>query len=107
MTDMKDREQAFEAHFAHDQALEFKAAARRNRQLGEWAGGLIGLSGEALDAYVLTVIRSDLKEIGDEDVFAKVVADLAEKNVDVLPATVRAQMDALYQSALETLKTVG
>jgi hypothetical protein len=107
MTDMKDRERGFEAHFAHDQALEFKAAARRNRQLGHWAGELMGLSGEALDAYALTVIRSDLKEVGDDDVFAKVMADLAEKGVDILPSAVRTKMDALYHDALETLKAGG
>ena len=107
MTDMKDREEGFEAHFAHDQALEFKAAARRNRLLGAWAGELLGLSGADLEAYELTVIRSDLKEVGDEDVFAKVVADLAEKGVNVLPSDVRAKMDELYQAALVHLKTVG
>jgi len=104
MTDMKDREQAFEAHFAHDQELEFKAAMRRDRQLGHWAGELMGLSGADLDTYAATVVRADLKEVGDDDVFTKVVADLAEKNVDILPSAVRAKMDQLFATALKALK---
>ena len=43
MTTFDDREQAFENKFAHDQELEFKATARRNRMLGLWAGGLMTL----------------------------------------------------------------
>ena len=43
MTTFNDREQGFERKFALDQEQEFKAQARRNRMLGEWAAGLMGL----------------------------------------------------------------
>ena len=44
MTTFDEREQGFERKFAHDNELEFKATARRNRLLGEWAAGLMGLA---------------------------------------------------------------
>ena len=51
MTTFDDREKGFESKFAHDQELEFKATARRNRLIGRWAGELMGLQGENLDEY--------------------------------------------------------
>ena len=45
MTTFENRERGFESKFALDQEQEFKAAARRNRMLGEWAAGLMGLQG--------------------------------------------------------------
>ena len=104
MTTFDQREQAFEAHFALDQEQEFKAQARRDRQLAMWAGERMGLSGEEIENYVLAVMRADLKEAGDDDVFQKVLADLAEKGVEVLPHELRERMDELLQTARRELK---
>ena len=37
MTTFNDREKGFENKFAHDEEMQFKAAARRNKLLGLWA----------------------------------------------------------------------
>lgn len=79
MTTFDDRENAFEAKFAHDSEMQFRAEARRNKLVGLWAAGLMGKSGEAADAYALEVVSADFEEAGDEDVVRKVVADLAGK----------------------------
>ena len=42
MTTFDDREKQFEAKFLHDQELQFKVMARRNRLLGQWAAGKVG-----------------------------------------------------------------
>jgi hypothetical protein len=99
MTTFDDRERAYEAHFALDLEQEFKAVARRDRLLGLWAGQRMGLSGEALENYALSVMRADLKQPGDDDVFQKVLADLAEKKVEVLPHELRARMDEVLTKA--------
>ena len=104
MTTFDERENAFEAHFALDQEQEFRAQARRNRRLAMWAGERMGLTGEALDAYAETVQRADLKEAGDEDVFQKVLADLAEKDVEVLPHELRGKMNELLAAARQEIK---
>lgn len=79
MTTFDDRERAQEAKFAHDAELNFKAEARRNRLLGEWAAGLLGKQGEDARAYALTVVSADFEEPGDEDVFRKLSTDLQGK----------------------------
>ncbi|MFC3086204.1 DUF1476 domain-containing protein [Tabrizicola soli] len=79
MTTFDDRETAFEAKFAHDSEMQFRAEARRNKLVGLWAAGLMGKTGEAADAYALDVVSADFEEAGDEDVVRKVVADLAGK----------------------------
>ncbi|SHK31243.1 hypothetical protein SAMN05444000_12524 [Shimia gijangensis] len=79
MTTFDDRENAFEAKFAHDEEMNFKADARANKLLGLWAAELLGKSGEDADAYAKTVVIADFEEAGHEDVVRKVVADLEGK----------------------------
>ncbi|MBL4787748.1 MAG: DUF1476 domain-containing protein [Kordiimonadaceae bacterium] len=84
MTTFDNREKMFEEKFAHDAELGFKARARRNRLFGEWiATDLLKLSGEAVSDYAKSVIKADLEEEGDDDVFRKVNADLEAKGVDL------------------------
>jgi hypothetical protein len=47
MTAFDGREKDFEARFKHDQELQFKVTARRNRLLGLWAAERMGLGGDA------------------------------------------------------------
>jgi hypothetical protein len=46
MADFANRREAFENKFAHDEALRFKAVARRNKLLGLWAAQQLGKSGQ-------------------------------------------------------------
>lgn len=96
MTTFDDREHAFEARFAHDEAMRFKAEARRNRLLGQWAAGLLGKTGAEADAYAGEVVRADLQGGGDEDVFRKIRADLGGRVAD---AAIRAKMRGLMGEA--------
>lgn len=96
MTTFDDRERAHEAKFAHDAELNFKAEARRNRLLGEWAAGLLGKTGDDARAYALTVVTSDFEEPGDEDVYRKLAADLDGKADE---QTIRDKMDELRNVA--------
>jgi len=99
MNAFDDREKQFEAKFQHDQELQFKVTARRNRLLGEWAGGLLGLAGDGLKAYAAEVVQSDFDKPGDEDVLEKVLGDLNGKNIQVTNHQVRKQMDELMMEA--------
>ena len=45
MTTFDKREEGFEKKFAHDEELQFKAMARRNKMLGLWAAGMLGKTG--------------------------------------------------------------
>ena len=93
MTDFKDRERGEETKYAFDQETEFKIAARRNRLLGEWAAGLMGLTEEETDAYKKAVVQADFEEAGDEDVIRKLLGDLTAAECDVSEADIRAKLD--------------
>lgn len=105
MSQFDDREKAAENAFSHNKELEFKASARRNKLLGIWAAELMGLSGEAVDAYARQVIESDFEETGDDDVYRKVKADLDEKGCKQSEHQIRRQMDELMVTALEQVRS--
>lgn len=98
MTSFDDRERAFENQFARDADLQFRMTARRNRLLGVWAAGLMGLTPEESDAYATAVVQADFEEAGDEDVIRKLHADLVAANIDISDEAVRA---ALAEKAVE------
>lgn len=96
MTTFDDRENAFEAKYAHDADMQFRAEARRNKLLGLWAAALLGKSGDDATAYAMSVVKADFEEAGHEDVVRKVAADLGDK-ADA--ATIRAKMEELMPVA--------
>lgn len=100
MTTFDDREHAFEAKYAHDEEMKFKAQARANKLLGLWAAEKLGKSGDDAAAYAVEVVKSDFEEAGHEDVVRKVVGDLAGK---VTAEEVRAKMLELQPVAKRQL----
>lgn len=107
MTGFDDREDKFEKKFAHDAALRFKAEARRNKLLGHWAAGLMGKEGAEADAYAKEVIKSDLEEAGDEDVFRKIRGDFDAANIDQSDHQIRRHMDEFMEEAIKQIQSEG
>ncbi len=105
MSGIDDIGKAHEGKFAHDGDLEFKAVARRNKLLGQWAADLMGLSGEAVDTYAKEVVIADLEEKGDDDVFRKIRQDLDSKNVEMSDHRIRREMDDLLTAAREQVRS--
>ncbi|RVT40673.1 DUF1476 domain-containing protein [Sphingobium algorifonticola] len=93
MTTFDERERAFENQFAHDQEMQFRITARRNRLLGEWAAARMGLTPEETDAYAKAVVQADFEEAGDEDVIRKIVGDLTSAGIDIDEPTVRSALE--------------
>ena len=89
MTQFDDRQRAFETKFAHDEEMNFRILARRNRLLGEWAARKMSLSEEETAAYAKEVVRADFEEAGEEDVIRKVIGDLTGAGVDCDETRVR------------------
>ena len=104
MTTFDNRERGFEGKFALDQDQEFRAGARRNRMLGEWAAGLMGLEGDHIAEYAKAVVKSDFELPGDEDVFRKVFEDLKGSGVTVSESEVRMKMAELLAQARESVR---
>lgn len=104
MANMDDRKDAFENKFAHDEALKFKATARRNKLLGLWAAEKLGKIGEAAEAYAKEVVASDFEEAGDEDVFRKIRGDFDVANVEQSDHQIRRTMAELLDEAIAQVK---
>jgi hypothetical protein len=107
MTTFDKREEGFEKKFAHDEELRFKANARRNRLLGQWAAEKLGLSGDEAAAYAKEVVMADFEESGDDDVFRKVRKDLDAKGVTQSDHQIRRTMEELMEKAIAEIKTAG
>ena len=98
MPTFDDREKEFEARFKHDQELQFKVKARRNRLLGLWAAERMGLAGAAAEAYAKEVVDAEFSG-GDRRVVDKICADLAAKGQSSTPAQVQFELDHLAERA--------
>jgi hypothetical protein len=107
MTTFDKREEGFEKKFAHDEELQFKANARRNKLLGLWAAEKLGLAGDAAAAYAKDVVMSDFEEAGDRDVFRKIRKDFDEKGVTQSDHQIRRTMDELMAEAINQIKATG
>jgi hypothetical protein len=104
MTTFDKREEGFEKKFALDEEQKFKAEARRNRLLGLWAAGKLGISGDAANAYAKEIVAAEFSEGGDAAVIRKVMGDLAAKGVAITEAQIRNQMTELMAQAAAQVK---
>ena len=95
MTTFDEREKGFEAKFKLDQDTKFKITSRRNKLLGLWVAGELGLAGPNADSYARDVVASDFDTPGDDDVVAKVVKDAAAKGVKIDAARIKKEIERL------------
>jgi hypothetical protein len=105
MTSFDDREKAFETKFAHDEEMAFRVTARRNKLVGIWAAGKMGLTPEETDAYAKSVVQADFEEAGDEDVVRKLLGDLTAAGVETSDDEVRQAMsDQLVEARRQLME---
>ena len=102
MSKFEEREKSFENKFAKDQELQFKVNARRNKYLAEWVCVKLGKNDEQKQNYIQELIKADMEEAGDEDVFRKVKADLKDHNIS--DEEIRKKMDELNEKAKSEFK---
>ena len=99
-----DREKGFEKKFQMDEELQFKIAARSNKYLGEWASLKFGKNEEEKKNYIQEIIRSDLEEAGQEDVFRKIKRDFQKASISIEEKEIRDQMEKAMLRAKEDFK---
>ena len=102
MSTFDERGKSFEKKFAHDEELQFKVSARRNKYIGEWASKILGYNEDKEKEYIQSVIKADFAEAGDEDVFRKIKDDL--KNNNISDEDIRKKMDELNEKAKADFK---
>lgn len=102
MTTFDKREQGFEAKFIHDEELRFKAMARCNKMLGNWAAARLGLAGDAATAYANELVTANLENQSSDDTLRKVSKDLAPEGIS--EQQVAQRMQEFLQSALQQIE---
>ncbi len=102
MSSFDERKKGFEKKFVHDEELQFKISARKNKYLGEWASKILGYKDEKEKEYIQSVIKADFTEAGDDDVFRKLKEDLKDHNIS--DEDIRKTMDELNEKAKSEFK---
>ena len=104
MNKFDEREKSFEKKFAKDQELQFKVAARSNKYLAEWVSSKLGKNDEQKQNYVHEIIKADMEEAGNEDVFRKVKKDFESSAINIDDSEIRNQMALALERAKEDFK---
>jgi hypothetical protein len=102
MTIFDKREEGFEQKFAHEEALRFRAVARRNKLLGLWAAQQLGMSADQAQAYANEVVAADF--VPGDGAVGKVIRDLADNGVITPEAELRVKLDELMAQAIAQVK---
>ena len=100
MNKFNEREKNFEKKFQMDEELKFKIFARSNKYLGEWAAKVLGITDqEKVKNYIQEVIKSDLQESGQEDVFRKIKKDFQSASISMEDKEIYDVMQKSLQNA--------
>lgn len=105
MTLFDDRERAFEQMFVHDEEARFRALARRNKLLGQWAATQLGLSGEKAETYVNEISGSLVARVIDESLVEKLRVDFEANGVDQSDTQIREKMSELMTAAVAQVRS--
>ena len=104
MTSFKDIESAFEAKFAIDENMKFKARARCNHLVGLWAGQKLGLAGPQAEAYAKEVVMVEIEKPGLDNVFRKIRSDFDANGVNQSDHQIRRTLEEYMAQALADLR---
>ena len=102
MSTFDDRKKSFEKKFVHDEEVNFKISARRNKYLGQWAAKILGYNPDQEKDYIQAVIKSDFEQPGEEDVVKKLQADLKDHNIS--EEEIRKKIEELNDQARSEFK---
>ena len=104
MNTFEDRKNSFEKKFQMDQELQFKVAARSNKYLAEFVSLKLGKTEEEKKNYIQEIIKADMEEAGNEDVFRKIKKDFQVASVTIEDSEIRNQMEKALLRAKEDFK---
>lgn len=103
MSTFKDREKAAENKYAHDQETAFRINARRTKLFGLWAAGRMSMAGNAADDYARNLIAATVSANEDEEIIAKVKADLSARGVSIADHDLKEELYRVTQVAKDQI----
>ena len=104
MSKFDEREKSFEKKYASDEELKFKVEARSNKYLGKWASSKLGKNEVETRNYIQEIIKADMEEAGQEDVFRKIKKDFQTASISVEESEIRDEMEKALSCAKEDFK---
>ena len=88
-----EREKSFEKKFARDEELQFKIQARSNKYIAEFVSEKLGKSDDEKQNYIQEIIKADMEEAGNEDVFRKIKKDFENASISIDDSEIREMME--------------
>jgi hypothetical protein len=76
MTSFDQRENAFEAEFAHREELKFRVRERAMASLALWAAQRLGMASAAAEAYAREIVGADVANPRPDPALERIAADL-------------------------------
>jgi hypothetical protein len=104
MNKFDEREKSFEKKFQMDEELQFKIAAKSNKYLAEWVSLKLGKNDEEKMNYIQEVIKADMEEAGNEDVFRKIKKDFISASINIEDIEIKNEMEKALSRAKEDFK---
>ena len=104
MNKFDEREKSFEKKFQLDEELQFKIQARSNKYLAEFVITKLGKKKEEEENYIKEIIKADMEESGQEDVFRKIKKDFELASITVDDSEIRQEMEKALLSAKKDFK---
>jgi hypothetical protein len=104
MTSFDKREEGFERAFTLQDELRFKARARRNRRLGEWAAEQLGLSGQAQQDYVTSLVERQVLTPDDQTLVAELAKALDNVAPQISEHRIRRRLDEFESEAAREIQ---
>ena len=104
MSKFEEREKSFEKKFARDSEMQFRVEARSNKYLGEWASSKLGKNDTEKQNYIQEIIKADMEEAGNEDVFRKVKKDFQDASIQIEDSEIRKEMEKALNRAKNDFK---
>ena len=104
MKKFDEREKSFEKKFQMDQELQFKINSRSNKYLAESISLKLGKNDFEKKKYVEEIIKADLEEKGQEDVFRKIKKDFEKASIQIEDSEIRDLMEKALLRAKEDFK---
>ena len=99
-----EREKGFEKKFVRDEELQFKVQARSNKYIAEFVSSKLNKTEEEKKNYIQEIIKADMEEAGNEDVFRKIKKDFQKASVNIEDSEIRSEIEKALNRAKEDFK---
>ena len=99
-----EREKGFEKKFVRDEELQFKVQARSNKYIAEFVSNKLNKTEDEKQKYIQEVIKADMEEAGNEDVFRKIKKDFQKASVNIEDSEIRDEIEKALNRAKEDFK---